>query len=67
MVGSALTSRLSSEKCEILTTGERRLDLTRQDKTEAFISSLQREAVIMGAARLFPTRGSRDAPGKIRP
>jgi GDP-L-fucose synthase len=52
MVGSALIRRLSSEDCEILTTGERRVDLTRQDDTEACIRALQPDAVIMAAARV---------------
>jgi GDP-L-fucose synthase len=52
MVGSALLRRLSSENCEILTTGERRLDLTRQAETEDYIRSLRPDAVIMAAARV---------------
>src|ERR1700722_13643497 len=52
MVGSALIRRLSSEDCEILTTGERRVDLTRQDDTEAGIRAIQPDAVIMAAARV---------------
>jgi hypothetical protein len=45
MVGSALLRRLSFDNCEILTTDERRLDLTRQS------GAPQPDAVSMAAAR----------------
>ncbi|MBX9740182.1 MAG: GDP-L-fucose synthase [Beijerinckiaceae bacterium] len=52
MVGSALVRRLAREGCEALTTGERRLDLTRQAETEEYLAGLKPDAIILAAARV---------------
>ncbi len=52
MVGSALVRRLAREDCEILTAGRDVLDLTRQDRTEAWLAREKPDVAIIAAARV---------------
>jgi GDP-L-fucose synthase len=52
MVGSALVRRLGREGCTMLTAGRDRLDLTRQDATEAWIARSRPDAILLAAARV---------------
>ena len=50
MAGSAITRRLKSENCEILTVGREDLDLRRQADVEDWIAANQPDAVFLAAA-----------------
>jgi GDP-L-fucose synthase len=50
LVGSALTRRLQSEDCRILTATRAELDLLRQDAVEAWMAEHQPQAVFVAAA-----------------
>jgi GDP-L-fucose synthase len=52
MAGSAIVRRLQRENCDILVAERRELDLTRQDATEAYLSSSKPDAVVMAAGRV---------------
>lgn len=52
MVGSAITRRLASENCEILTVGREALDLERQSEVEAWLASNKPDAIFMAAAKV---------------
>jgi GDP-L-fucose synthase len=52
MAGSAIVRRLRHEGCEVLVAERRELDLTRQEPTEAYFSSVRPDVVIMAAARV---------------
>src|SRR5438105_9091155 len=52
MAGSAIVRRLRQDHCEVLVAERRDLDLTRQEPTEAYISSVRPEVVVMAAARV---------------
>lgn len=52
MVGAALTRRLRSENCEILTVGRADVDLMRQDQTERWLAVNKPDVVIVAAARV---------------
>ena len=52
MVGSALVRRLAREGCEILTVPRRDLDLTRQDRVEAWMLATRPDAVFIPAAKV---------------
>jgi GDP-L-fucose synthase len=52
MAGSAIVRRLRQERCEVLVAERRDLDLTRQEPTEVYFSSVQPDVVIMAAARV---------------
>jgi GDP-L-fucose synthase len=50
MVGAAVTRRLRSERCEILTVARERLDLTRQADVEAWMAHEKPQAIFVVAA-----------------
>jgi GDP-L-fucose synthase len=52
MAGSAIVRRLRQEDCEVLVAPRRELDLTRQEPTERYFSSLRADVVVMAAARV---------------
>jgi GDP-L-fucose synthase len=52
LAGSAITRRLKSESCEILTAGHETLDLTKQDATEKWIMQTRPDAIFLAAARV---------------
>ncbi|HET9717872.1 MAG TPA: GDP-L-fucose synthase [Pseudolabrys sp.] len=52
MAGSAITRRLASEGCEILTADRRSLDLTRQSDTERWLAESRPDAVFLAAGRV---------------
>jgi GDP-L-fucose synthase len=52
MVGSALVRRLSAEGLTVVTTGENRIDMTRQAEVANFMASQRPDVVIIAAARV---------------
>ena len=52
MAGSAIVRRFRQERCEVLVAGRRELDLTRQDPTETYFSSVRPDVVVMAAGRV---------------
>jgi GDP-L-fucose synthase len=52
MAGSAIVRRLRQERCEVLVAGRRELDLTRQEPTETYFSSVRPDVVVMAAGRV---------------
>ncbi len=52
MAGSAIVRRLRQEPCELLVAERRALDLTRQEPTENYFSSVRPDVVIMAAGRV---------------
>lgn len=52
MVGSAITRRLQSENCEVLTAGREVLDLTRQAEVEDWLAQNTPDVVFLAAARV---------------
>jgi len=52
MAGSAILRRLQKEDCQILTADRRELDLTRQEPTERWLSSVAPDVVIIAAAKV---------------
>jgi GDP-L-fucose synthase len=62
MVGSAITRRLESERCEIVTVTRAKLDLTRQDDVEAFLAETKPHIVIVAAARVGGISANMDFP-----
>jgi GDP-L-fucose synthase len=52
MVGSALVRRLVPEDCELVTAEHRRVDLTRQTETEAFLQDCRPDVVVVAAAKV---------------
>ncbi|MGI9437290.1 MAG: GDP-L-fucose synthase [Geminicoccaceae bacterium] len=52
MVGSALTRRLASEDCTILTAGRDVLDLTRQEQVETWLDKERPEVALIAAAKV---------------
>lgn len=52
MVGSALTRRLQTEDCQILTVDRTEVDLIRQVETEAWITDNRPEVVFLAASRV---------------
>lgn len=52
MAGSAITRRLKSEHCEILTADRDVLDLTDQAQTERWIAASKPDAIFLAAARV---------------
>jgi GDP-L-fucose synthase len=52
MAGSAIVRRLRQEACEVLAAPRRELDLTRQEPTERYFSSVRPDVVVMAAARV---------------
>lgn len=52
MAGSAITRRLREEPCDVLVVDHRELDLTRQDQTERYLSTIRPDVVIMAAGRV---------------
>jgi GDP-L-fucose synthase len=52
MVGSAIVRRLTLERCEIETADRRRVDLTRQAKTESYLAKVRPDVVIIAAAKV---------------
>ncbi|WP_420801865.1 NAD-dependent epimerase/dehydratase family protein, partial [Sinorhizobium fredii] len=51
MVGSAIIRSLASEDCEVIVADRQKLDLTRQEEVEKFLSKEKPHAVIMAAAK----------------
>src|SRR5438128_8045383 len=52
MAGSAIVRRLGQEPCEVLVAERRDLDLTRQEATENYFSSVRPDVVVMAAGRV---------------
>lgn len=52
MVGSALVRRLATEGLTVVTTGDKRLDMTRQADVEAFVAAERPDVVVIAAARV---------------
>src|ERR1700730_13308983 len=52
LAGSALVRRVRQEDCELLVVDRQKLDLTRQEPTERFITSTRPQVVIVAAARV---------------
>ncbi|PDT44106.1 GDP-fucose synthetase [Sinorhizobium fredii] len=52
MVGSAIIRSLASEDCEVIVADRQKLDLTRQEEVEKFLSKEKPHAVIMAAAKV---------------
>lgn len=52
MVGAAITRRLQSENCEVLTAGREVLDLTRQAEVEDWLAQNTPDVVFLAAARV---------------
>jgi len=52
MAGAAIVRRLRQERCELLAPSRRELDLSRQEPTERYLSSVRPDAVVMAAARV---------------
>ncbi len=52
MAGSAIVRRLRQESCEVLVAERRELDLTRQEPTETYFSSVRPDVVVMAAGRV---------------
>src|SRR6266566_1718948 len=52
MAGSAIVRRLRRERCELLVAERRELDLTRQEPTENYLSSVRPDVVVMAAGRV---------------
>src|SRR5919109_2280684 len=52
MAGSAIVRRLRHEGCEVLVAPRRELDLTRQQLTECYFSSVRPDVVVMAAGRV---------------
>ena len=52
MVGSALTRRLASIACEIITAARNEVDLERQQQAEDFIRTIKPDVVIVAAAKV---------------
>src|SRR5436309_11980126 len=52
MAGSAIVRRLRQEPCEVLSAPRHELDLTRQEPTERYFSSVRPDVVVMAAARV---------------
>jgi GDP-L-fucose synthase len=52
MAGSAIVRRLRQEPCDVLVVDHRELDLTRQDQTERYLSTIRPDVVIMAAGRV---------------
>jgi GDP-L-fucose synthase len=52
MVGAALVRRLRREGCDILTVPREALDLTRQERVEAWVGRTRPDAVLVPAARV---------------
>ncbi|ODT68412.1 MAG: GDP-fucose synthetase [Pelagibacterium sp. SCN 63-23] len=50
MVGSALTRRLASEACEIVTISREQLDLTRQRDVETWLHDARPDTIVLAAA-----------------
>ena len=52
MVGSAITRRLASAECEIITADRREVDIERQEQTEHFLAKTKPDVVIVAAAKV---------------
>jgi GDP-L-fucose synthase len=65
MVGSALTRRLASEKCEILTASHKEIDLRRQAETEAWMAEKRPTAVFVAAATVGGIHANDTRPGEF--
>ncbi|MFB0689977.1 GDP-L-fucose synthase family protein [Agrobacterium pusense] len=52
MVGSAIARSLASEDCEIIVADRQKLDLTRQEEVQQFLSNEKPHAVVMAAAKV---------------
>jgi GDP-L-fucose synthase len=62
MAGSALVRRLSREGVHLVTASRSELDLTRQAETEAFISRVRPDLVIVAAAKVGGIKANADYP-----
>jgi GDP-L-fucose synthase len=62
MVGSALLRRLESEGCTLLTASRDKLDLCRQDHTDAFLAREKPEVIFLAAARVGGILANLQAP-----
>jgi GDP-L-fucose synthase len=65
LVGGALLRRLQSEACEVATVGRDKVDLRRQDETEAWFAKAQPQLVFLAAAKVGGILANRDYPGEF--
>jgi len=63
MVGQALMRRLAREGCEILTADSKKLDLRRQEQTEAWIEQARPHVIFLAAARVGGILANSSYPG----
>ncbi len=65
MVGSAITRRLQSENCEILTVNRADLDLTRQSDVEDWIAAHKPDAIFLAAAKVGGIHANNTYPAEF--
>ena len=65
MVGSALVRRLERENCTVLTAGRNVCDLTRQDRTEAWVAEAKPDVAVIAAARVGGILANDTAPASF--
>jgi len=65
LVGSAITRRLQSEDCEVLTIDRKSLDLTRQSDVEQWISEHKPDAIFLAAARVGGIKANNQYPAQF--
>lgn len=65
MVGSAIVRRLAVEGCIVLTVDRKEVDLTRQEAVEAWLSSLQPDAIFLAAAKVGGIHANNTLPAEF--
>ena len=65
MVGQALLRRLAREPCEVLTVGRARVDLRRQEPTEAWMAKTRPDVVVVAAATVGGIHANNTRPGEF--
>jgi len=65
MVGSALVRRLQRENCDVLTTGELRLDLRRQNDVEEWMGENLPDVVFIAAAKVGGIHANETRPAEF--
>lgn len=63
MAGSAIARRLAREDCEVVTTGERRVDFRDQAATHAKLAEISPDTVIIAAAKVGGIEANNTQPG----
>ncbi|MEQ8396045.1 GDP-L-fucose synthase [Thalassobaculum sp.] len=65
MVGSAIVRRLAEEPCQVILAPRTKVDLTRQDQTETWMSQAQPQVVIVAAARVGGIHANNTRPAEF--